>query len=64
MWRLNNTFLNSIISQRKTLKNGSYYYLKVDRDLPGGPVLKNLLSSAEVMRSIPGRGTQVPQATG
>ena len=51
-------FLNSTISQRKTLENGSYYYLKVGRDLPGGPVLKNLSSGAEVISLIPGQGTR------
>ena len=33
------------------------------RDIPGGPVVKNLTSSAGDMGSIPGRGTKIPHAT-
>ena len=32
------------------------------RDVPGGPVVKNLPGSAEVTGSIPGRGTKIPHA--
>ena len=32
------------------------------RDVPGGPVVKNLPGSAGVMGSIPGRGTKIPHA--
>ena len=34
------------------------------RDFPGGPVVKNLPSSAGDVGSIPGRGTKIPHATG
>ena len=33
-------------------------------DFPGGPVVKNLPSNAGDMGSSPGRGTEIPQATG
>ena len=36
----------------------------VDRDLPGGPVVKNPPSNAGDAGSIPGRGTKIPHATG
>ena len=32
------------------------------RDVPGGPVVKNLPGSAGVTDSIPGRGTKIPHA--
>ena len=32
------------------------------RDVPGGPVVKNLPGSAGVTGSIPGRGTKIPHA--
>ena len=35
----------------------------VRRDLPGGPVVKNLPSSAGVVGSIPDRGTKIPHAS-
>ena len=31
---------------------------------PGGPVVENLPSNARDVRSIPGRGTKIPQAMG
>ena len=34
----------------------------VDRDLPGGPVVKNPPSNAGDAGSIPGRGTKIPHA--
>ena len=33
-------------------------------DFPGGPVVKNLLSIAGDMGSIPGQGTKIPHAEG
>ena len=33
------------------------------RDLPGGPVVKNLPSSAGVVGSIPDRETKIPHAS-
>ena len=35
-----------------------------NRDLPGGPVVKNLPSNAGDMGSIPGRGIKIPHAVG
>ena len=32
------------------------------RDVPGGPVVKNLPGSAGVTGSIPGQGTKIPHA--
>ena len=32
-------------------------------DFPGGPVVKNLLSNAGNMGSVPGWGTRIPHAT-
>ena len=37
---------------------------KIFSDFPGGPVVKNLPSSAGDMHSIPGQGTKIPRATG
>ena len=34
------------------------------RDVPGGPVVKNLPSNAGDVCSIPGRGTKIPRAAG
>ena len=34
------------------------------RDFPGGPVVKNLPSTAGDASSIPGRGTKIPHAAG
>ena len=34
------------------------------RDVPGGPVVKNLPSNARDMSLIPGRGTKIPHAAG
>ena len=34
------------------------------RDFPGGPVVKNLPSSAGDKGSIPGQGTNIPHAAG
>ena len=34
------------------------------RDFPGGPVVKNLLSNAGDAGSIPGWGTKIPHAAG
>ena len=34
------------------------------RDFPGGPMVKNLPSSARDAGSIPGQGTKIPHATG
>ena len=39
-------------------------HLKQCRDLPGGPVVKNLPCNTGDPGSIPGQGTKVPQATG
>ena len=36
--------------------------LKVLRDFPGGPVVKNLPCNAGDASSIPGRGTKIPHA--
>ena len=33
-------------------------------NIPGGPVVKNLLSNAGDAGSIPGRGTKIPHASG
>ena len=41
----------------KILQKQSY------QDLPGGPVVKTLPSSAGSMSPIPGRGTKIPHAT-
>ena len=35
-----------------------------NREFPGGPVVKNLLSNAGNTGSIPGQGTKIPHATG
>ena len=37
---------------------------KIYRDFPGGPVVKNWLSNAGVMGSLPDGGTKIPHATG
>ena len=37
---------------------------KLRQDLPGGPVVKSLISSAEDMGSIPCGGTKIPHTTG
>ena len=34
------------------------------RDFPGSPVVKNMLSNAGDMGSVPGRGTKIPDAWG
>ena len=34
------------------------------RDFPGGPVVKNPLSNAGDLGSIPGQGTKIPHAVG
>ena len=34
------------------------------RDFPGGPVIKNLPLNAGDVASIPGKGTEIPLATG
>ena len=42
-----------------------YLFFKIKfRDFPGGPVVKNLPSSAGDVDSIPGQGTKIPHATG
>ena len=38
--------------------------IKIVRDFPGGPVVKNLPSNAGNTGSIPGQGTKIPHATG
>ena len=46
-----------------TLLSGSLS-IKNNRDLPGGPVVKNPPSNAGDAGSIPGQGTEIPHATG
>ena len=36
----------------------------ITRDLPGGPVVKDLLSNAGDPSSIPGQGIEIPHAVG
>ena len=45
-----------VIPFRKGLK------IQMDRDFPGGPVVKNLPCNAGDAGSIPGWGTKIPQA--
>ena len=41
-----------------------FTFLKLCRDFPGGPVVKNLPSNAGDAGSIPGRGNKIPHAAG
>ena len=63
------------ISQQSQEKNKSDYlshkiFFKklnkksINRDFPGGPVVKNLPSNAGDTGSIPGRGAKIPRAAG
>ena len=46
-------------------KRPVYLWIKAaERDLPGGPVVKNLPSNAEDASSIPGWGAKIPYAMG
>ena len=38
-------------------------YKDLNRDFPGGPVVKNPPSNGGNVGSIPGQGTKIPQAT-
>ena len=40
------------------------YFYKINRNLPGGPVVKTPVSNASGAGLIPGQGTKVPHATG
>ena len=54
--------LYCIIFRRKGKK--AHYSERKGRDFPGGPVVKNIPSSAGDGASIPGGGTKIPYATG
>ena len=57
MWELR-VLLNVTEAQMKQLQDGSW------RDIPGGPVVKNLLPNAGGIYSIPGRETKIPHVVG
>ena len=55
MWELG-VLLNVVEAQMKQLQDGSW------RDIPGGPVVKNLLPNAGDIYSICGQETKIPHA--
>ena len=47
-----------------TLHSSNNLHIRLYRDFPGGPVIKNPPSNAVDLGSIPGQGTKIPHASG
>ena len=56
---------NKVATRSQKQKKGSWNHsMDIDRDLPGGPMVKNPPSNAQDLGSIPGQGTETLHAMG
>ena len=56
---------NKVATRSQKQKKGSWNHsMDIDRDLPGGPMVKNPPSNAGDLGSIPGQGTETLRAMG